>query len=176
MTASIFTTASLIMSRGARVDFDGGHQRLVEAQVDAVILTLPRRELAVGGKHAGDVGSVVFVIGRVIELHQVAAFQLRGVLVVVSVVSVGAGGDERKVSRAIGAVFLENEFGIRLQFVFVHARPGVAHGLHDAEPGDARGFTQDGDLARALGAAQVCRGSGRGPSLRSGARLPSGGR
>ena len=36
----------------------------------------------------------------------------------------------------------------------MHTRPGIAHGLDDAEAGDARRFPDDRNLARALHRAQ----------------------
>jgi len=61
----------------------------------------------------------------------------------------------REIRGAVRAELLEHELRIGLQLVFVHARLRVAHGFDDAQAGDARGFAQLGDLARALGAAQL---------------------
>ena len=154
MMASIFTDRVLddVARRG--VHLDRRHQRLVQLQVDRVELALARREPAVGREDARDVGLVVLVVGRVVELDEVAVLQRRRVLVVVRVVGVRAGGDEREVRRAVGAVLLEHELGVGLQLVLVHARPRVAHRFHDAEAGDARRLADDGDLPRALDGAQ----------------------
>ena len=65
-----------------------------------------------------------------------------------------AGRDQREVRRPVGAALLEHELGVGLQLVFLHARPGVAHRLHDAEAGDPRRLADDRDLARALDRAQ----------------------
>ena len=52
------------------------------------------------------------------------------------------------------AVLLEDELGVGLELVLVHAGARVAHRLHDAEAGDARRLADDVDLARALHRAQ----------------------
>ena len=137
-----------------RVHLDRRHQRLIEAQIDRVELALARAEFPVRREHPRDVGLVVLVVGRVIELHQIAVLQLRGVLVVVRVERVRAGRNEREIRSAVGAELLEDELRVGLQFVFVQARPGVAHRLHDAEAGDAGGLADDRDLTRAFGDAQ----------------------
>ena len=54
------------------VHFDRRHQGLIEPQIDLVELALPARELSVRGKHPRDVRDVVVVVGRVVELHQIA--------------------------------------------------------------------------------------------------------
>ncbi len=136
------------------VDLDRGHQRLIQTQVDLVHLALARRELSAGGKHARDVRLVVLVVGGVIELHQVVGFEHGRVAVVVRVVGVLSGRDEREVRRAERAELLEHELRVGLQLVFVHAGFCVAHRFHDAEAGDARRFADDGDLARTLHCAQ----------------------
>ena len=76
MIASIFLTASTVTSVGRHVDLDRRHQRLVELQVDAVHLALARRELAVGREHARDVRLVVLVVGRVVELDEIAVWSV----------------------------------------------------------------------------------------------------
>jgi hypothetical protein len=75
--------------------------------------------------------------------------------VIVRVPGIFAGGDQGEVTRTIGAVLLEDVLGIGLQLILLHAGAGIAHGLDDAESGDARGFANDGDFARALDAAQL---------------------
>ncbi len=132
------------------VDFDRSHQRLIEPQIDRVILALPRRELAVGGKDACHVRNVILVIGRVVELHQIAVLQPGGVFVVVRVERVAARSDQREVGRSLRAMLFEDEFGWGLQLILEHSRPGLAHRFHNAEAGDARGFADDSDFAQAL--------------------------
>ena len=150
MMASIFATAVAHDVCRRRVDRDRRHQRPIQLQVDGVELALPRREPAVRRKHARHVRLVVLVVGRVVELHEVAVAQRGGVPVVVRVVRVRAGRDQREVRGPEGAALREHELGVRLQLVLGHARPRVAHRLHDAEPGEARGLADERDLARAL--------------------------
>ena len=137
------------------MDFDRTHQGLIKTEVDGVELTLARGELAVRGKHAGDIARVVFEIRRVIKLYEIARIQRARVLVVMRVPGVLAGGDQGEVGRTVGAVLFENVLGIGLEFVLAHAGAGVAHRLDDAEAGDAGCLAQDGDLARALDGAEL---------------------
>jgi hypothetical protein len=132
------------------VDLDRGQQGLIETQIDGVELALAGSELAVGGEDPGDVGGVIFVVGSVVELDQVAVFEFCRRFVIVRVIRVFSGGYQREVGGAVGAVFLEDEFGVGLEFVFVHAGAGVTHGFDDAEAGDAGGFADNGDFARGL--------------------------
>ncbi len=150
MTASIFTTASLMMSLGLAWTLIECHQRLIKAQVDRVELALPRREFAIGRKDARHIGDVVLIIGRVVELDQITVLQSGGVFVVVRIERVPARSNQREVCRALRAVFFEDEFGGGLQFVLEHSGPGIAHGLHNGQSGDARGFADDGDFAGAF--------------------------
>ena len=57
---------------GARVHLDRCQQRLVEPQIDGVELALPRAEFAAGRKDPCHVARVVFEVGRVVELDEVA--------------------------------------------------------------------------------------------------------
>ena len=94
------------------------------------------------------------VVGRVVEQDQVAVLRLGLRRVVVRVVAVLAGGDQREVRDALRVVDLEDVVADRFDLVLVHPRPGRAHGLHHSHTGDSRGFADQRDLARALDEAQ----------------------
>ena len=126
------------------------HESLIELQIDRVELALPCGERAVGREHPRDVRLVVLVVGRVVELHQIAVGDFRGVLVVVRIDRVRAGRDEREVRRPVRAVLLEHVLRFRLQLVLEHPRLHMAHRLDNREPRDARRLADDGDFAGAL--------------------------
>src|SRR5207253_664664 len=117
--------------------------------------SLARRELAAGREDAGYVARIVLEVRSVVELHQVTGVQRARVLVVVRIPSVFPRRDQSKIGRAIRPVFLVDVLCVGLQFVLFHTRAGIAHGFDDAEPGDARSFADDGDLARTLDGAQL---------------------
>ena len=98
---------------------------------------------------------VILEVRSVVELHQIAFFEHTCIAVVVRVISVLSCGDQREVGSAERPIFLEHVLGVGLQFVFMHARFGVAHRLHNAEAGDARGLANDGDFTRALHGSEV---------------------
>ena len=139
---------------GRLVDGDRRQQGLIQLQVDAVVFALTRREAAVDGKDAGDVGLVVLVVGRVVELDQLTVPQHLGAAVIVRVVGVPAGRHQREVGDAEGAVLLEHVVGFRLQLVLAPAGTGGAHRGDDALAGDPGRLAQQGDLPRALHGAQ----------------------
>src|SRR5215831_5985630 len=94
---------------------------------DVVDQALGRGESAIHGKRAGNVGSIIAVLTPGIDQHEVAVLQAAGVLRVVQDTGIGSGGDNRRVAIPGGAVAAKDEFNGGLDFIFVHARLGVAH-------------------------------------------------
>ena len=150
MIASILPTRRRDHLARRLVDGDRGQQRLIELQVDPVVFALPRREAAVDREDARHVGLVVLVVGRVVELHQLAVLQHLGAAVIVRVVAVPAGRHQREVGDAERAVLLEDVVGLRLQLVLAQAGTAGAHRGDDALAGDPGRFAQQRDLPRAL--------------------------
>ena len=126
------------------------HQRAVAAQVDRVDLALPRREAAVGREHAGDVRGVVGDVGRVVEQHEIAVLQHRLAAVIVRVVGVLPGGDEREVADALRPVLAEHVVGDGRQLALLLSGPRRLHRLEDPGRRDARRLADRLDLAPAL--------------------------
>ena len=131
------------------------HQRAIAAQIDRVNLALPRREAAVGREHARDVRGVVGDVRGVVEEDEVAVLEHRLAAVVVRIVGVPAGRDEREVADALRPVLAEHVVGDGRQLAFALAGPGRLHRLEDAGRRDARRLANGLDLARALDQAQA---------------------
>ena len=105
---------------------------------------------------------VVLEVGRVVVEHQVAVVERRLRRVIVRIVRVPAGGDQREVADALRVVLLVDVVGDRLELVLEHARLRRLHRLEDAERRQPRRLADQRDLARALDRAASRRAPDRG--------------
>ena len=114
---------------------DGGELRLEDDLVDGA---LRRREPAVHGKRARDVGGVVVVLAAGVEQQQVPVAQPLIVVAVMHDAGIGAAADDRMIGE-VGVVRAELVQHLRHHLVFHAPGPREAHGAAVRADGDLRG-------------------------------------
>src|SRR5450755_4744103 len=144
---------SVALARAGAGDGDGGALRRGD---DVVELALGRREAAIGGKGARDVAGVAIDLAARIDQAQLAGAQPRAARHVVKDAGVGAGGNDRAVSRAFAAQAAEFMQKLGLDLVFGDAGLGLgappcrakAHRANVRAGADGRGAAHCCQFAR----------------------------